>query len=439
MGELEGQHLHIDCFSGISGDMMLGALLDLGVPEEVVHAALAPLDLPGVSLHTSTVTRGGLVGRKVDVLHHGIVAGDAHGPVSAREHGDHAPHPHEHHHHVRYGDLRASLARHCQAPVARLALSIFDRIAGVEGKRHGVAPDDVVLHELGAVDSVADIVGIAAALVWLAPRSVSSRPVAVGGGSVRTAHGLLPVPAPATLELLVGCSIEAGGDAELTTPTGAAVLATLLGEGAAERFGPMPGGRVCAIGWGAGARDTGERPNLLRLVLIDRGEVRDHEHEVTLLEANIDDMSGELAAPLVEALLAAGAADAWLQPIVMKKGRPALLVSALVVEARRAAVEACLFRESSTLGVRRSLRARTILDREISSVETEWGAVAVKLGGRRGADGGWRQVDVAAPELDDCRRVAASAGVPLRRVYEAAAAAAQRLLSPARRVDAAKS
>ncbi len=441
MSDLQGLHLYIDCFSGISGDMMLGALIDLGVPEAVVTEAISALQLPGVELRHESVRRGGLAGRQVEVMVHGHAAGEAHGPVAYTHHhqgphddpSHHADHHGDRHEHRAHAEIRTLVATRSAGPVARIALAIFDRIAAVEARRHGVALADVVLHEIGAADSIADIVGVAAALAWLAPCAVSSRAVALGGGSVRTAHGVLPVPAPATLELLAGCQVEAGGDVELTTPTGAALVAASLsgfvnGAPRKEAFGPMPSGRVRAIGWGAGHRDFVDRANLLRLVLLEPKPASGDE--VVLLEANVDDMSAELIAPLLEALLEAGAVDAWWQPIVMKKGRPALLLSALVSEAQRAGVEACLFRESSTLGVRRSVRQRAVLAREVVSVATELGPIAVKLAGRRDEHGVWLEVTVAAPELEDCRRVARETGLPLPRVYQIASAAAVVLLTP---------
>ena len=433
--ELRGAHLHIDCFSGISGDMMLGALIDLGVPESLVVDAVAALRLPDIALRSTVVRRSGMVGRKVDVMHRGVAITDAHGPVllphtHGTGHHDHGHHDHGHdhdaHHHTHrpYAEIRALIEARCAPLTARIACDILGRIGVVEAARHGVPLAEVVFHELGAADSIADIVGVAAAMAWLAPKSVSSRTVPLGGGTVQTAHGRLPVPAPATLELLYGCEVEAGGTTELTTPTGAAIIAALVGE--TRAFGSMPEGRVISAGWGAGSKDFADRPNLLRLVVLESQAQRadDIDDEVELLEANVDDMTGELAAPLVEALLAAGALDAWLQPIIMKKGRPALLVSALVKPPLRVAVEAALFRESTTFGVRRSKWARTVLAREVIEVPTELGIVSVKVGGRRAPDGRVVEISTATPELEDCRRLAAAQGLPLRKVYDLANVAA---------------
>ena len=426
MIELRGAHLYLDCYAGIAGDMTLAALIDLGVPEQVVRDAIAALGLPEIELATSRVRHGALVGLKVDVLHRGRVAGSAHGvviPGSGNRGARHRTHAHR-----AYRDIRALVTARSTAEIARHALAIFDRIALAESRMHGVPLEEIAFHEVGAADSIADIVGCAAAFAWLAPSAVSCRVVPLGGGSVRTAHGVLPVPAPATLELLAGCSVEAGGDSEMTTPTGAALVAAAVSgfssnRPSAARFGPMPTGRVLGVGWGAGTRDVPERPNLLRVVALE--PLAAASTTVDLLEANIDDMSGELAAPLLEALLAAGALDAWLQPILMKKGRPALLVCALVPAASVSSVEEALFRESTTLGVRRSARTRTVLDRELVTVETALGLVEVKLAGRRNAAGVLTQIYTAMPELESCRKLAIAQNVPLRRVYELAAALAQ--------------
>ncbi len=428
---LVGCDLYIDCFAGAAGDMLLGALLDLGVPLDVVTDAIDALHLPGVALRVEDVRRGAMVGKKVHVLLHGRDAADAHGPVVDvdHHHGDH--HEQEHHHaHRHYSDIRALVEAHAEPEVARRALAIFDRIAVVEARRHGVTVAEVAFHELGAADSVADIVGIAAALAWLRPASVHCRPIPLGGGVVKTAHGLLPVPAPATLELLYGCAIEAGGTHELTTPTGAAVLAAALtsfgsGDVPATAFGPLPAGRVLHVGWGAGTRDLADRPNLVRLVAyegaVESGVASD---DVNLLECNLDDMQPELLAPLVGMLLDAGAVDAWLAHIAMKKGRAGVLVSVLCRPEHREALTELLFRETTTIGVRHSRRARTVLARAIVDVDTPFGTVSVKVAGHQDADGRFREILSAAPELEACRVVADRAGAPLRKVYAAAAAVA---------------
>ncbi|HEX9100641.1 MAG TPA: nickel pincer cofactor biosynthesis protein LarC [Polyangia bacterium] len=413
--ELRGAELYFDCFSGIAGDMTMGALLDLGVPEAAVRDELAKLPVKNYRLTTERVRRGALVGNKIHVLVD--EAHDDHGHDHEHEHAHpHAPrHPHgahAHHQHTHYRDIKAMLERHLGGEVLRRSLAIFDRIAVVEARLHGVTVEDVAFHEVGAIDSIVDIVGAAAALAWLSPSRVTSRRVPLGGGTVDTAHGRLPVPAPATLELLAGAEVEAGGDSELTTPTGAAILAASV-----SAYGAMPALRVLGVGWGAGDRELADRPNLLRVVAGVRPELADAaSDEVAVVEANIDDMNPELCEPLLEALFAAGAVDAWFTSIVMKKSRPALTVAALCAPAARDAVAAAILRESTTIGVRFSTRQRTVLPRHLVEVDTPWGKVPVKVAGDGDAAN-------AAPEYEACRKLASAAGIPVKRVYLAALAA----------------
>ncbi len=280
----------------------------------------------------------------------------------------------------------------------------------------------MTFHEVGAFDSIADVVGAAAAIAWLAPASIGSAPPVVGTGHARTAHGRVMVPAPATAELLRGIPILNEGQGELTTPTGAAILAATV-----DAFGPPPPMRVRAIGYGAGTRELHDRPNVLRVLV---GEPLGRVEEtpagaVIVVEANIDDMSPELVAPLFEAVLGAGAVDVWSTPILMKKGRPAITVSAMAAPAAVAEVERAFFRCSTTIGVRRYPVERTVLARSLVQVETAYGPVRVKVG----AAGG--QVVGAQPEFEDCRRRAAATGASVREVMSAAAAASRALLPAA--------
>jgi uncharacterized protein (TIGR00299 family) protein len=406
VNDLVGAELYFDCFSGIAGDMTLGALLDLGVPEEAVRAELAKLPLHNYRLTRERVRRGALVGTKIHVHVDQVDQSDQHRHDG---HHDHDPRHHHdgHHHHTHYHDIRAMLERHLEGDVRVRALAVFDRIAVVEARLHGVSVDEVAFHEVGAVDSIVDIVGTAAALAWLRPARVTARPVPLGGGTVDTAHGRLPVPAPATLELLAGAPVEAGGDSELTTPTGAGIVAAT-----AVAYGPLPAMRVIGVGWGAGDRELADRPNLLRVVagVPTSAAIGD---DVVIVEANVDDMNPELCEPLIEALFAAGALDAWFTPIVMKKSRPALTISALCPPSLREPVAQALLRESTTIGLRFSTVARQVLPRRLVEVETPWGLVPVKVAGEG-------DVGNAAPEYEACRRVAAAAGVPVKRVYQAA-------------------
>jgi pyridinium-3,5-bisthiocarboxylic acid mononucleotide nickel chelatase len=437
--DLRGCDLYFDCFSGIAGDMTLGALLDLGVPEEFVRGELAKLPVGGYRLERERVQRGALVGTKIHVRLDGEPHSHEHEQAHShdhdhdhehehahshdhdhhdhdREHHGHHHHEHEkhdprhaHHAHRHYRDIKKMLEQHLDGDVRRRALQIFDRIAVVEARLHGVTVEDVAFHEVGAIDSIVDIVGAAAGLAWLAPARITSRRVPLGGGTVDTAHGRLPVPAPATLELLAGADVEAGGDSELTTPTGAGILAASV-----SGYGAMPAMRVVGVGWGAGDRQLADRPNLLRVVA---GRASAAEPiDCVVIEANVDDMNPEWCEPLTEALFAAGALDVWLTPIIMKKGRPALTVAALAAAAARDQVAAAMLRESTTIGVRFSTVTRTVLPRRKVEVDTPWGAVTVKLAGEGDTLN-------AAPEYADCRRVADAAGVPIKQVYAAALAA----------------
>jgi uncharacterized protein (TIGR00299 family) protein len=402
---LRGLHLHFDPSSGIAGDMAVAALVDAGVPAKVVSDAIAEMGVHGLKVGFEKRRRGAFVGK-------GFVV---HAPHS------HHDHHHEHHHeHRDYAEILRLLKRAgLDAETKRLAGDIFERIAQAEAALHGVALDRVAFHEVGAWDSIADVVGAAAAMAWLQPSSVSSTPPVLGSGQVHTAHGLMPVPAPATAAILRGLPALLEGEGELTTPTGAAILAALVGE-----FGPPPPLRIAAQGFGAGTREVADRANVLRVLL---GEALGRAMpasapEVVLLAANLDDMSPQLIEPLMAALFAAGAVDVWTTSILMKKGRPAWQVSALAPPDAVAAVEQTFFRNSTTLGVRRVRMERAVLSRSSASVKTRFGIVSVKLG----ADGA--DVLDAAPEFDDCRRLADRVGVPVRSVLAEAAAAASRLL-----------
>jgi uncharacterized protein (TIGR00299 family) protein len=310
------------------------------------------------------------------------------------------------------------------AGTKKLAGEIFERIATVEAALHGAEVDKVAFHEVGAWDSIADIVGAAAAIAWLRPSSVSSTPPLLGSGVIRTAHGLMPVPAPATTAILRGLPVLTEGKGERTTPTGAAILAAV-----ATSFGPPPAMRLRAQGFGAGTREFADRPNVLRVILGESmGQaLSPSEPEVVCLSANIDDMNPQLAEPLMSALFEAGALDVWFTPILMKKGRPALEVSALCPPSVLAATEAAFFEHSTTIGVRRQRFERTVLERAMAKVTTTFGEVAVKLAARDG------RILGATPEFDDCRRLALRAKVPVRRVLAEASAAAFALASQRKR------
>lgn len=417
---LRGKTLYFDCFAGIAGDMTLGALLDLGVPEDAVREALGRLPLSGYELEVRMVRRGALLGRHISVLEgehgheHAHEHSHAHDFVAPHEHPDVGRHPHVHYRHIREMIAGAGLDRE----VLERALSMFDRLAAVEAALHGVAVTEVAFHEVGAVDSIVDIVGTAAAMAFLRPRRVVARTVPLGSGMVKTAHGLLPVPAPATLALLQGIPIEAGGPPyELTTPTGALILSEYV-----SAYGPLPEMCVFAVGHGAGTRDLKDRPNLLRVVAgceETAGHAATSGSGCLVVTANIDDMNPQLYEPLVEKLFAAGARDAWLTPVQMKKGRPGVLVSALCDLPAREAIVTVLLRESTTLGVRMHTVERRVLERESIEVETEFGRVAIKLGRDPKSGAVWN----VAPEFSTCLAQANVHSVPVKAVLSAAIAA----------------
>ncbi|HEV2755201.1 MAG TPA: nickel pincer cofactor biosynthesis protein LarC [Actinomycetota bacterium] len=383
--------LYVDCVSGAAGDMLLAALLDAGADGGAVRAALDSLGLPGVGIEVRDVRRGSLRAAKVDVIAPG--GQERRGPREIEALLRSAP---------------------LDAGVRDLALATFDLLAKAEAVVHGIAPEEVHFHEVGAVDAIVDVVGCAAAVGSLAPDRVVVSPVPTGRGTAETEHGPIPVPAPAVLELLKGVPVEGRGEHELVTPTGAALLRALAGE-----FGPIPPMTVWATGYGAGTRDT-EAPNVLR-VLVGEAAERGDERLVEIA-ANLDDMSPELLPHAVEALLAAGAVDAWITPVLMKKGRPGFALSALAEADDTERVVDVFLRETTTFGVRMHEVAREVLDRTWVEVDVEGHSMRVKVG-RRGA-----AVVSAAPEYEDARRVARATGMPLKQVYERALRAAEALL-----------
>ncbi len=406
-GELSGQHLHIDGASGAAGDMVLGALLHLGLPRALVEEAFDRIGVGRRCLVANPVVKHGLAAVNVN-----IVVDDHHGH-----------HDHDHHHghqHVRHADIVARLrAAGLAADVLARALDIFHRLAEAEAALHGVAIDQVEFHEVGAIDSIADVVGAAVGLAWLAPAAVTASPVALGHGAVETAHGLLPVPAPATLEILrrAGAAVADGGAArELCTPTGAAILAH-----AVSVWGAMPPLRPLAVGHGAGDADLPDRPNVLRLVVGRPLAPAEHPADDTVyrVEANIDDMSPELCEHAAQAIAAAGALDVWWTPVAMKKSRPALLLSALAPPGALEAVLAAVLAETTSIGVRFDRVARRVLERVLVTVDTPFGPIPVKV-----ARQGDRALN-AAPEYEACRAAARAHRVALKSVYAAAVAAWQ--------------
>jgi len=317
----------------------------------------------------------------------------------------------ERHPHRKWRDIRELIARAgLPARAAGLAQAGFARLAEAEGRVHGIPAESVEFHEVGAIDSIVDVVGAALLIDALAPARIVGLPPPSGSGTAKSAHGTIPIPAPATLELLRGRTLRPSGPGERTTPTGAAILAAWTEEAAS-----VPELTVDRIGYGAGTRRWDDAPNLVRAIL-GRPAVSDRE-AAWVLEANLDDLSPQLVAAALDSVLAAGALDAWIAPVTMKKGRPGHLFGALVPEAARARVEAEIFKQTSSLGVRATRIERRVLDRELVEVETAYGKVRVKVG-RLGAD-----VLNVAPEFEDCRQAAERAGVALKEVMAAALAA----------------
>lgn len=382
----QGLHLHFDCSSGIAGDMTLGALLGLGMDEAVVRSALDTLGVEGLTLTVSAVTRGHLAAVHVQ------------GPVEA-----------EHEPSRTWKDIRGLIRNASLAPeVARLAEAIFARLALAEATVHGTDIEHVHFHEVGGLDALCDIVGIAAAITHLAPSGITASRLPLGGGTVNTRHGRLSVPAPATVALLAGADVELGteADGELVTPTGAAVIAELC-----DAYGPAPPMRLVGQGYGAGTREIPGRANVLRILAGERLAPKTHWVEGL---ANIDDMSPEWGAFAVERLLAEGASDAWQEPIVMKKGRAGVKLGFLCPQQDVQRIARVLLAESTTIGVRFHAVDRVESSRTRVEVETPYGVVRIKVSGQAEAHPN------VAPEFEDCRHLAQERKVPLKEVYRAA-------------------
>lgn len=433
-----------DAFSGVSGDMTVGALLDLGLPLAVIEAGLAPLGVSGYSLRHDHLVRSGIRASKFRVAVDGDDGGAPRVSTHAHEAApsdhvhdhdshDHAGHGHGHGHahpHRHYREIREMIDRAPLAPGVRdRAQRIFKALAFAEAKVHATSPEDVAFHEVGAVDAIVDVVATAIGLEFLGIERIHVSPLPLGRGFARSEHGVIPVPPPATAELLRGFPVLPwDGDRELVTPTGAAILAALARPGDPGPFVPI------SIGYGAGDRELADRPNLLRVVLGEPveagGEHEGHRHartasgaglvadEMVVLEADVDDMNPQFWDAAREALFAAGARDVTLSATSMKKGRPGTLLRVIGEPGLRDRLASIVLRETSTIGVRSHAVERLTLPRRIERVATPWGEVAVKVVTLPG--GGER----IAPEYDDCLRLARDHGVPVPRVHEAALVAA---------------
>ena len=388
---------YLDCASGISGDMTLGALVDAGAELAAIQAGIDSLGLPSCRLARSEVKKRGFRATQIIVEHE-------------------PEHTHRHLHHITAMIDRGALS----APARAMATQIFRKLAEAEAKVHGSTIEKVHFHEVGAVDSIADVVGAAIGFDLLGVERITCSPVPTGHGYVEIAHGRCSIPAPATGELLRGvplAPLEVEG--ELTTPTGAAMVAAL-----ANGFGPLPAMTVDRIGYGAGQKDF-PQPNILRLLIGEAaatptaGDQRPHVESIVVLETNLDDCPGDAIGHAVERLFAAGALDVAVTPLQMKKGRPGVLLSVQAQAADADALEAILFRETTTLGVRRHSVQRAVLVREPFEIQTPWGPIAGKIAT---LPNGTRRF---TPEYEACHRVSIERGVPLANVLSAARQAFQ--------------
>jgi uncharacterized protein (TIGR00299 family) protein len=449
--------IYLDIFSGISGDMFLGAMIDLGVDFHRIEDELGKLNLGGYHLHVSKGQKAAIAGTKFDVHlahehhshdhahtaeHHGPEEGKGHGhehehPV--HEHGAHQhpddqgnlrhdfDHGHEHTHTLTHKDEHAhgrtfaEIRKLIQVSalsswVKEKSVAVFQRIADAEGKIHGRPPEKVHFHEVGAVDSIIDIVGACIALELLGKPRLLSASVVEGFGWIQCAHGRFPIPAPATLQILSarGISItQCNEPHELVTPTGAAILAELV-----ESFGPMKDLVPTRVGFGLGTRENHTRPNVLRAILGETAAVSSRldweTDQIVILQTNLDDLNSEILGRFMDLAMSAGALDVYYTPIQMKKNRPGVLLNVLCSEVDTDRFTEMMLRETSAFGVRRFVSERRKLRREVQKVETAFGPVDVKLGKLND------QVVQASPEYESCKAAADRAGVPLKQIYEAA-------------------
>jgi uncharacterized protein (TIGR00299 family) protein len=384
---------YFDCFSGISGDMTLGVLIDLGVEPKSLQSELAKLKLDGYELSFAKVKKHGITGTKANVeLHH-------------HEHSDH----HDHHHGRHLSDILKLISDSELSDNVKIKSSrIFTKLGEAEAKVHDTDIEEVHFHEVGAVDAIVDIVGSVIGISVLGIEKIYSSPLPLGQGFVKSSHGIIPVPAPATVELLKGVpNKQSEIQCELVTPTGAAIISTL-----AEGFGAMPEMVINRVGYGAGTKDLTEQPNLLRVIL-GMAEGSYESDIISVVETNIDDMSSQIYDLLIDKLLAMGALDVFLTPIVMKKSRPAIKLTVLVESTHLQEACACIFAETTTMGVRIYEVNRKKLSREMIEVETEYGKVSIKLGKIGG------EVLKALPEYEDCKRLSEKHNVPVMKIHQA--------------------
>jgi pyridinium-3,5-bisthiocarboxylic acid mononucleotide nickel chelatase len=419
--------LYLDIFSGISGDMFVGAMLDLGVGLEPLTLELEKLSLGGYHLHASRVKRQEIEGVKFDVhLEHDHDHNHHHGHEHDHDHGDAHEHSHDHGHEHEHDGGRSyeEIAKLISESglsewVKTKSTAVFLRLALAEGKIHGLPAAQVQFHEVGAVDSMVDIVGACVALEILGKPRVLASAAVDGTGWIDCAHGRFPIPAPATLEVLAARGVpisQCDEPHELITPTGAALLAELV-----ESFGLMEGLAPTRVGFGAGGRANQTRPNVLRAILGETSAAACHDWEidtVAVLESNLDDASPEVLGHFLDTAMAAGALDVCYAPVQMKKSRPGVRLSVLCAPAEADRLSEMILRQTSAFGLRRWLTERRKLRREFQQVRTPYGDVTVKIGRLDG------KVVQRAPEFDSCKKLAEEGRVPLKAVYEAALAAA---------------
>ena len=433
---------YLECFSGVSGDMFLGALVDAGVPPRLLEETVAALGV-GARLEISHVVRSGISATKVDVWVDGEKDMPREEYWEGREHdhshahsehlpGDHehhrdshshagtssragAPAPHEHSHGYRRGliEIREIIGKAAISDTGKkTAIAIFEALGAAEAKIHNTSVESVHFHEVGAVDAMVDIVCAAVGAEALGVDEIVCSPLNVGGGTVKCAHGTFPVPAPATVELLKGAPVYSSGvQAELVTPTGAAIVKTL-----ANRFAAFPEMKIERSGYGAGSREFPGHPNVVRLTIGEAASLagKTASETVTVLEANLDDLNPQVFGYVMDRLFEEGALDAFGMPVQMKKNRPGALLSVLCRPEDAGKLTQLIFTETTTLGVRRREEARKTLARRWENVRTPWGEVRIKIASMNGT------VTNCAPEYEDCRRIAAEHHVPLKTVMQEA-------------------
>lgn len=421
---------YLECFSGISGDMFLGALVDAGVSPELLEETVAALGL-AAKLEISRVMRSGISATKVDVWVEGQKDLPREEYWAKREAHETHEHAHEHHHehgHSHHEDSGAGSHSHqhshrglteirkiiIAAPISehakKIAIAIFEALGAAEAKIHNVPIDTVHFHEVGAVDAMVDIVCAAVGAEALGVDQIVCSPLNVGGGTVQCAHGTFPVPAPATVELLKDAPVYSSGvQAELVTPTGAALVKTL-----ATKFGAFPEMKIEKSGYGAGSRDFSGFPNVMRLVIGESVAAKTTSDVITVLEANLDDLNPQVFGYVMDRLLERGALDVFGVPVQMKKNRPGTLMTVLCKPADASVLTDILFAETTTLGVRCREESRQTLARRWEQVRTPWGEVRIKIASMNGT------VTNYAPEYEDCRRIASEQKVPLKTVMQEA-------------------